>query len=126
DKIGHFEAANGGTIFLDEIGNLSYDVQVQLLRALQERKVKPIGSNKEVDVNIRVIAATNEDLAEDVKKGEFREDLYHRLNEFSIKVSKLSERKDDLMTFAHHFLEKVNEDLEKDVSRFSLEVIDYF
>jgi two-component system response regulator HydG len=126
DKIGHFEAANGGTIFLDEIGNLSYEVQVQLLRALQERKVKPIGSNKEVEVNIRVIAATNEDLAEAVKNGEFREDLYHRLNEFSIKVPKLSERKDDLMTFAHHFLEKANEDLEKNVARFSPEVIDLF
>src|SRR5690606_37847153 len=82
DKIGQFEAANGGTIFLDEIGNLSYEVQVQLLRALQERKVKPIGSNKEVEVDIRVIAATNEDLAEAVKNGGFREDLYHRLNEF--------------------------------------------
>src|SRR5690554_1703877 len=126
DKIGHFEAANGGTIFLDEIGNLSYDVQVQLLRALQERKVKPIGSNKEVDVNIRVIAATNEDLAEAVKKGEFREDLYHRLNEFSIKVPKLSERKDDLMIFAHHFLRKANEDLEKNVENFSPEVVNLF
>src|SRR5690606_38182670 len=78
------------------------------------------------EVNIRVIAAPNEDLAEAVKHGEFREDLYHRLNEFSIKVPKLSERKDDLMTFAHHFLEKANEDLEKDVARFSPEVIDLF
>src|SRR5690554_396558 len=126
DKIGHFEAANGGTIFLDEIGNLSYDVQVQLLRALQERKVKPIGSNKEVDVNIRVIAATNEDLAEAVKKGEFREDLYHRLNEFNIKVPKLSERKEDLMIFARHFLTKANEDLEKNVTGFSDEVVELF
>lgn len=126
DKIGHFEAANGGTIFLDEIGNLSYEVQVQLLRALQERKVKPIGSNKEVDVNIRVIAATNEDLTEAVKNGEFREDLYHRLNEFSIKVPRLSERKDDLMIFAYHFLAKANEDLEKSVDGFSDEVIDLF
>src|SRR5690554_1114070 len=126
DKIGHFEAANGGTIFLDEIGNLSYDVQVQLLRALQERKVKPIGSNKEVEVDIRVIAATNEDLAEAVKNGEFREDLYHRLNEFSIKVPKLSERKDDLMIFAHHFLSKANEDLEKNVEGFSEDVVNLF
>lgn len=126
DKIGHFEAANGGTIFLDEVGNLSYDVQVQLLRALQERKVKPIGSNKEVEVDIRVIAATNEDLAEAVKNGEFREDLYHRLNEFSIKVPKLSERKEDLMIFAHHFLNKANQDLEKNVQGFSDEVVDLF
>lgn len=126
DKIGHFEAANGGTIFLDEVGNLSYEVQVQLLRALQERKVKPIGSNKEIEVNIRVIAATNEDLAEAVKKGEFREDLYHRLNEFNIKVPKLSERKEDLMIFARHFLTKANEDLEKNVTGFSDEVVELF
>lgn len=126
DKIGHFEAANGGTIFLDEVGNLSYEVQVQLLRALQERKVKPIGSNKEVEVDIRVIAATNEDLAEAVKNGEFREDLYHRLNEFSIKVPKLSERKEDLMVFAYHFLVKANQDLEKNVEGFSDEVINLF
>lgn len=126
DKTGHFEAANGGTIFLDEIGNLSYEVQVQLLRALQERKVKPIGSNKEVEVDIRVIAATNEDLAEAVKNGEFREDLYHRLNEFSIKVPKLAERKEDLMIFAHHFLSKANEDLEKNVEGFSEDVVNLF
>ena len=84
DKIGHFEAANGGTLFLDEVGNLSYEVQVQLLRALQERKIKPIGSSKEIDVDIRVIAATNEDLQRAVREGEFREDLYHRLITFRI------------------------------------------
>lgn len=126
DKVGHFEAANGGTIFLDEIGNLSYEVQVQLLRALQERKVKPIGSNKEVEVDIRVIAATNEDLSEAVKKGDFREDLYHRLNEFSIKVPKLADRKEDLMIFAYHFLEKANRDLEKNIEGFSEDVIALF
>jgi len=122
DKTGHFEAANGGTLFLDEVGNLSYEVQVQLLRALQERKVKPVGSNHEVDVDIRVIAATNEDLAEAVKRGDFREDLYHRLNEFNIRVPKLSERKKDIMVFAHHFLETANADLEKDIEGFSPEV----
>ncbi|MDO4729165.1 MAG: sigma-54 dependent transcriptional regulator [Bacteroidota bacterium] len=126
DKIGHFEAANGGTIFLDEVGNLSYEVQVQLLRALQERKVKPIGSSKEIEVDIRVVAATNEDLKEAVKRGDFREDLYHRLNEFSIKVPKLSERKEDLMLFANHFLEKANKDLEKNIKGFSKEVIEVF
>ena len=126
DKIGHFEAANGGTIFLDEVGNLSYDVQVQLLRALQERKVKPIGSNQEIKVDIRVIAATNEDLAEAVKRGDFREDLYHRLNEFCIQVPKLSERKNDLMIFANHFLAQANEDLEKEVIGFSDDVTDLF
>src|SRR5690554_7812189 len=92
DKTGHFEAANGGTIFLDEVGNLTYDVQVQLLRALQERKVKPVGSSKEIDVDIRIIAATNEDLQMAVRKGEFREDLYHRLNEFSIQAPRLDRK----------------------------------
>lgn len=126
DKTGHFEAANGGTIFLDEVGNLSYDVQIQLLRALQERKVKPVGSNHEVKVDIRVIAATNEDLSEAVKRGDFREDLYHRLNEFSIQVPKLSERKQDILIFANHFLAQANDDLEKDISGFSKEVADLF
>lgn len=126
DKTGHFEAANGGTLFLDEVGNLSYEVQVQLLRALQERKIKPVGSNHEIQVDIRVIAATNEDLNEAVKRGEFREDLYHRLNEFSIKAPRLSERKNDIMIFADHFLAQANDDLEKDVIGFDNEVIDLF
>ena len=119
DKKGHFEEANGGTIFLDEVGNLSYENQIQLLRALQERRIKPIGSSKEIDVDIRVLAATNEDLLAAVNKGEFREDLYHRLNEFSIKVPSLNERKDDLMIFASHFLEKANEKLYKNVQGFT-------
>lgn len=126
DKTGHFEAANGGTIFLDEVGNLSYEVQIQLLRALQERKVKPVGSNHEIKVDIRVIAATNEDLSEAVKRGDFREDLYHRLNEFSIAVPKLSERKHDVMIFANHFLAQANDDLEKEIAGFSKEVTDLF
>ena len=119
DKKGHFEEANGGTIFLDEVGNLSYDNQIQLLRALQERRIKPIGSSKEIEVDIRVLAATNEDLLAAVGKGEFREDLYHRLNEFSIKVPSLSERKEDLMIFASYFLEKANEKLHKNVQGFT-------
>ncbi|WP_430613618.1 sigma-54-dependent transcriptional regulator [Flavobacterium sp. JP2137] len=122
DKIGHFEAANGGTIFLDEVGNLSYEVQVQLLRALQERKVKPVGSNNEVTVDIRVIAATNEDLQKAVKDGEFREDLFHRLNEFGIQAPRLAERREDILTFAQHFLNQSNKDLEKQVDGFSPEV----
>ncbi|MFL9845313.1 sigma-54-dependent transcriptional regulator [Flavobacterium rhizosphaerae] len=126
DKTGHFEAANGGTLFLDEVGNLSYEVQVQLLRALQERKIKPVGSNQETQVDIRVVAATNEDLAEAVKKGDFREDLYHRLNEFTIKAPRLSERKKDIMIFALHFLQQANEDLEKEVQGFDEEVEDFF
>src|SRR5699024_8000029 len=113
DKTGHFEAANHGTLFLDEIGNLNYELQVQLLRALQERKIKPVGSNKEIEVDIRVIAATNENLDKAVEKGDFREDLFHRLNEFSIEVPPLRERKADLLVFADHFLEKANEELDK-------------
>lgn len=126
DKTGHFEAANGGTLFLDEVGNLSYEVQVQLLRALQERKIKPVGSNHEVKVDIRVVAATNEDLNEAVKRGDFREDLYHRLNEFSIKAPRLSERKQDIMIFANHFLAQANDDLEKEVEGFDQDVTDLF
>ncbi len=126
DKVGHFEAANGGTLFLDEIGNLSYELQVQLLRALQERKIKPVGSNKEIEVDIRVIVATNEDLSHAVKEGDFREDLYHRLNEFSIKVPPLKERIEDLMLFANHFLEESNVELEKHVVGFSDEVLEAF
>ena len=119
DKKGHFEEANGGTIFLDEVANLSYENQIQLLRALQERRIKPIGSSKEIEVDIRVLAATNEDLLEAVNKGDFREDLYHRLNEFAIKVPSLSERKDDLMIFASYFLEKANKKLHKNVQGFT-------
>jgi len=126
DKIGFFEAANGGTIFLDEIGNLSYENQIQLLRALQERKIKPVGSNKEIDVDIRIITATNEDLREAVKNGDFREDLYHRINEFSIHSPSLVERNEDLMLFSDFFLEKSNQELHKNVIGFSDDVIAIF
>lgn len=126
DKIGHFEAANGGTIFLDEVGNLSYDVQVQLLRALQERKVKPVGSSKEIDVDIRIIAATNEDLQKAVRDGEFREDLYHRLNEFSIQAPRLNERGKDILEFAQFFINQSNEELDRHVDGLSVEVTELF
>lgn len=126
DKIGYFEAANGGTLFLDEIGNLSYENQIQLLRALQERKIKPVGGNHEIEVDFRLIVATNEDLKEAVKKGDFREDLYHRLNEFSIHIPKLSERKEDLVAFAEYFLDKANRQLSKEVIGFSPEVLSFF
>ncbi|TDE00122.1 sigma-54-dependent transcriptional regulator [Flavobacterium sandaracinum] len=126
DKIGFFEAANGGTIFLDEIGNLSYENQIQLLRALQERKIKPVGSNKEIEVDIRIITATNEDLREAVKKGDFREDLYHRINEFSIHSPSLVEREEDLMLFSDFFLEKSNLELNKNIIGFSSEVMAIF
>lgn len=126
DKVGYFEAANGGTIFLDEIGNLSYENQIQLLRALQERKIKPVGSTKEISVDIRIITATNEDLREAVKKGDFREDLYHRINEFSIASPSLIDRKEDLLLFAEFFLEKSNQQLHREVVGFSDEVIRIF
>ncbi len=115
DKTGQFEAANQGTIFLDEIGNLSYDIQVKLLRAIQERQIRKIGSNKYITIDVRILAATNDDLRKEVKEGNFREDLYHRLNEFSIQVPPLRERKDDILMFVNFFLEKANLELNRDV-----------
>lgn len=126
DKVGQFEVANGGTIFLDEIGNLSYEVQINLLRAIQERKIKRIGSSKEVHVDVRIITASNEDLLEAVKRGEFREDLYHRINEFSIQVAPLRERLSDLPLFANHFLIQANLELGKKISGFDDSVLDVF
>ena len=126
DKTGQFQAANGGTLFLDEIGNLSYEVQVKLLRAIQEGMVRKIGSNKDEPVDVRIIVATNEDLSEAAKRGDFREDLYHRLNEFKIKVPPLRNRKEDIHIFASHFLEQANYELDKQVERFSDEVKAYF
>ena len=126
NKIGQFEAANGGTLFLDEIGNLSYDIQIKLLRAIQERKIRKIGSNDDITVDVRIIVATNDDLIESVKQGDFREDLYHRLNEFTIKVPPLRERPEDVEAFALHFLQQSNEELEKEVSGFSAEVKQIF
>ncbi len=126
DKIGQFEAANGGTLFLDEIGNLPYDVQVNLLRAIQERKVKKIGSSKEVEVDVRLITASNDDLIEAVKRGDFREDLYHRLNEFTISVTPIRDRKSDLTIFANHFLDMANRELGKKIAGFEQPVLDVF
>lgn len=118
DKIGYFEAANGGTLFLDEVGNLSYNTQIQLLRTLQERLIKPVGSNREIPVNVRIISATNENLQLAQAEGSFREDLYHRLNEFQIHVPPIRERKDDILIFIRHFLEHANTDLKKSVAGF--------
>jgi len=125
DKPGSFEVANGGTIFLDEIGNLSYENQIKLLRVIQERKIKRIGATKDTPIDVRIVAATNEDLSKAVKEGKFREDLYHRLNEFKIQLSPLRERKDDIMVFADHFLKKANASLQKNVQSFSTEVAEY-
>ena len=125
-KIGSFELANGGTIFLDEIGNLSYDIQVALLRVVQERKMRRVGGVKDIDLDVRIIVASNERLSEATKKGRFREDLYHRFNEFSIEVPALRNRQDDIMMFAEFFLEKTNNELNKSVKGFSDDVIKIF
>jgi len=122
DKTGQFVFAEGGTLFLDEIGNLTYEIQVQLLRAIQERRIRKIGSNQDVEVDVRIIVATNEDLQDAVKKGNFREDLYHRLNEFKIIVPSLRDREDDINIFAEHFLQLANAELNKDVVNFDDEV----
>ena len=124
DKRGVFEEAKGGTVFLDEVGNLPYEVQKQLLRALQEQKVRPVGSAQDINVDVRIVAATNEDLESAIEEGRFRQDLYHRINEFSIEVPPLRERLDDLEEFAYHFLEQANIELGKDVKSISKEAID--
>ncbi|MBC7410247.1 MAG: sigma-54-dependent Fis family transcriptional regulator [Arcicella sp.] len=125
-KIGHFELANGGTIFLDEVANLPYEVQVLLLRVVQERTMKRIGGTKEIPLDVRILVASNEKLIETSKKGKFREDLYHRFNEFSIDVPPLRDRKQDIMTFAQFFLDQTNEELGKKVKGFSSDVIEIF
>ncbi len=126
DKEGQFEAAKGGTLFLDEIGNLSYEVQIKLLRALQERKIRRIGSNKDIDVDVRILVATNEDLSVAVNKGTFREDLFHRLNEFKITIPALRERKNDIELFANYFLKLSNRELNRNILTISSRVIDKF
>lgn len=118
DKKGAFEVANGGTLFLDEVGNLSYDVQVQLLRAIQERKIRPLGSTKEIDVDIRLVCATNENLEKAVAEGTFREDLYHRINEFTIYMPALKDRGTDIFLFANLFLRLANEELRRNIIGF--------
>ncbi|MET3977643.1 two-component system response regulator HydG [Mucilaginibacter sp. UYP25] len=125
-KIGHFEMANGGTLFLDEVGNLSYEIQAALLRTVQERKVKRIGSTKEIDLDVRIIIATNENLQDGISKGRFREDLYHRFNEFSIHMPPLRERGNDIMMLAEHFLKIANQELDRNVTTFAPEVIECF
>jgi two-component system response regulator HydG len=125
-KIGNLEVANGGTVFLDEIGNLSYDIQVSLLRVVQERKMRRVGGTKDIDLDIRIIVASNEKLWDIARRGKFREDLYHRFNEFSIVVPPLRDRKEDIMVFARHFLLQTNKELEKNVKGFTKEVEDIF
>jgi two-component system, NtrC family, response regulator HydG len=116
DRKGVFEAARGGTLFLDEIGNLSYEVQAKLLRALQERTITPLGSNRAIEVDVRILAATNDSLWERVQDGAFREDLYHRLNEFNLPVPALRDRQEDLPVFIQFFIAQANRDLHKSVT----------
>jgi two-component system response regulator HydG len=126
DKEGHFEAANNGTIFLDEVSNLSYDIQATLLRVIQERKFKKVGGNKEYPLDIRIIVASNESLQEAVQNGRFREDLYFRFNEFTINIPPLRNRREDIPLFADFFLDKSNKELNKKIEGFEKDVMDTF
>jgi two-component system, NtrC family, response regulator HydG len=123
DKRGQFEEADGGTLFLDEVGNLSYEVQVKLLRAIQERIIQPVGSNKEIRVDVRILTATNDDLSESVRRGQFREDLYHRLNEFMLRVPSLRERLQDFDEFLDFFRQAANLELGRKVEKFDDQVM---
>ncbi|MEO6584022.1 MAG: sigma-54 dependent transcriptional regulator [Ferruginibacter sp.] len=126
DKEGHFELANGGTLFLDEVANLSVEIQASLLRVIQERKFKRVGGNKEMPVDVRIIVASNENLQESYRKGKFREDLYHRFNEFSINLPALRNRKKDIPLFADFFLQKAKVELDRDIEDFDDEVMNMF
>lgn len=123
NKTGYFAIANGGTLFLDEIANLSSETQMQLLRALQEKKIRPVGSNDDIRVDVRIIAATNENLSETVGV-KFRDDLYHRLNEFSIQVPSLRERDEDIALFSNYFLNEGNQEFKKEVIGFTDEAME--
>jgi two-component system response regulator HydG len=126
DKEGHFELANGGTLFLDEVANLSYEIQAALLRVIQERKFKRVGGVKEMETDVRIIVASNENLQEAYRKGRFREDLFHRFNEFSIVLPAFRHRKEDIPLFADFFLAKSNKELNKEVDGFDPEVMQIF
>ncbi len=125
-KIGQFELANGGTLFLDEIANLSYDIQSSLLRVIQERKAKRIGGTKEIPFDVRIIAASNENLIECCKKGKFREDLFHRFNEFQLTIEPLRKRKEDILFYAQYFLKNANKELNKSIEGFDEDVENLF
>lgn len=123
NKAGFFVDAQGGTLFLDEVGNLPYGVQMQMLRSLQEKKIRPVGSSTDIDVDVRIIAATNEDLEKAIDEGHFREDLYHRLNEFMIQVPPLRECAEDIPLYADHFREEANRELDRQVTSISQEAL---
>ena len=126
DKKGQFEIANGGTLFLDEIGNLSYENQIKLLRVLQERTIRRLGSEKDQPIDVRIIVATNEDLKAAMERGNFREDIYHRLNEFKVELPSLKECPQDIEIYSSFFLKKANEELSKNVLSIDEDVLDYF
>lgn len=123
DKTGFFVEANGGTLFLDEVGNLPYGVQMQMLRALQEKKIRPVGTATDLDVDVRIVTATNENLEKAIAEGGFREDLYHRLNEFVIEVPPLRNCKDDIPLYAEHFVSEANAELDKKIKFISAKVL---
>ncbi len=123
DKRGAFAEASGGTLFLDEVGNLGYEVQVQLLRAIQEHRVRPVGATREIEADFRLVCATNENLAEAVRRGTFREDLYHRINEFTIGMPQLKDRGEDLFLFADLFLDEANRELGRNVAGFDADAV---
>jgi two-component system response regulator PilR (NtrC family) len=124
DKQGLFQDAHTGTIFLDEIGELSLPIQVKLLRAVQEKVIRPVGGNEDFAVDIRIISATNKSLEKEVIEGNFREDLFYRLNVIELKVPPLRERKTDLRTLAQHFLEKYATEMGKEITKFSSYALD--
>ena len=124
DRAGKFEAANGGTIFLDEVGDMSLSAQAKVLRALQENKVSRVGSDKDIKVDVRVIAATNKDLKKEIEKGKFREDLYHRLAVILIHVPSLDERKEDIPVLVNHFCELISDQQGSSRKEFSDEALE--
>jgi two-component system response regulator HydG len=121
-KIGAFEQAHSGTLFLDEVSNLSYDIQVALLRVIQEKVIRRVGSLKEIPVDVRIIVASNEKLSESVQRGKFREDLFHRFNEFTIYIPPLRERQEDLPLFVTAFISQVEKELQKNCGKITSEV----
>jgi two-component system response regulator HydG len=124
DKPGQFEMAKGGTLMLDEIGNLSYENQIKLLRVLQERKIRRLGADSDITIDVRILAATNEDLRKAVTEGKFRLDLYYRLNEFKIELPPLRERTADFEAFAIYFMNSANKQLGKSVKGFTADAMD--
>ncbi|SKA77439.1 DNA-binding transcriptional response regulator, NtrC family, contains REC, AAA-type ATPase, and a Fis-type DNA-binding domains [Caloramator quimbayensis] len=124
-RIGRFEQANGGTIFLDEIGEMSLNTQVKLLRVLEDKKIERVGSNKPINVDFRLIAATNRDIRREIKKGSFREDLYYRINTITIEIPPLRERKEDILDMINFFINLFSKELKKEIRGIDDETLEY-